>query len=537
MLYQRAGSHRHFDGEEEDSSAGHSVRVTRPFGIPKNEWTGRPRRRARFLSPKKASGEEKGDTRRAGNSMLELGDSQTEIPTEAGVPESSQPLAVVADNQNRKPWESLVIGNLGENLSHIERKDREIEQQRFIVRYHEEHSPSQVDHNMRILDRLCEERSEMKDNEENNMPQDQREKKERISKRLEILRWALRDSRCDDERINIRAAIRGYENLLWLAVRTPCWGKRAFALTGTPLLRRTKLVLIASILNLRFDEIKPPGESYQHNLFSPFAAARKRKKKSRERDASCHLETLLDSGATFPIIFESDLARLNIDLSKYPAQGTLDVNTVGGKSKLKFYEMFVSVCTREGHSLVGPEAEAVWPEEPLALGGFCPVLIQRDPIVGSGGQRLSGMLPFDACYLSSAPGMGRLWLGEDRRDVLGTSRLPAHLRFDSDNKFILEYPEEFEDLRRAARTPDRVIFLHEFSDTPGTFLTDSDGPGARGISQLAIGRYQTVHDSSQTKEYQKALPQRVIQIEPRKGGIKKVPKDLTRQWKKHFNPA
>lgn len=78
----------------------------------------------------------------------------------------------IEEARERKPWETLVIGcDLGENLSYIEEKNREIEQQQYILRYHEKHSPDQVPHNKRILKRLMKQRAEMEDNEENNMPE------------------------------------------------------------------------------------------------------------------------------------------------------------------------------------------------------------------------------------------------------------------------------------------------------------------------------------------------------------------------------
>ncbi|KAI0861301.1 hypothetical protein F4860DRAFT_514075 [Xylaria cubensis] len=538
---------RNSNDERGDGSGERSGRVVRTLGMTEDELAARERRRIRFLAQRQ-QWEEHGDGKKMG-----------------------------AESEKRKPWESLVVGKLGENLSHIERKNREIEQQRFIVRYHEENSPHQVKHNRRILDRLIEDRMHMKDNEENNMPQDEREKQGRISSRLDLLRWALDSSQCDDEKINIRAAIQGYESgeipyscdftLIYaghIVDRCPTynsfcvdrserldrysanygpgwlWQEPPLAGSGTNVLGKKGMPLERTIgagtfgvgcynVSQEFAVRRDRVGRGQYPL-TTLTSGREATKKSRKRDASCRLETLLDSGATFPIIFESDLARLNINLSKYPAQGALALSIVGGRSKLKFYEMYVSVCSDEGESLVGRGKDVVWPEEPRTLGGFCPVLVMPD----SGGDRLSGMMPFDACYISSAPSMRRLWLGEDRRDVLGTSRLPAHLRFDSDKKFILQYPEEFEDLRREAGTPDRVLFFHEFPNKPNILLTDSDELGARGKSELAIGHYKTEQSSSGQEQARKAEPHRVLKVEPRKGGVKIIPNDDARSWEKHF---
>ncbi|KAI8950591.1 hypothetical protein F4801DRAFT_339835 [Xylaria longipes] len=574
---------RNLDDEGGSGSGKLSGRVTRTLGMTDEEWAARERRRIRFLAHRQQWSEEQGGTKETSNNTPELIGGHTETTVEAGVSEPSQPPVVEADSQKRKPWESLVIGNLGENLSHIERKNREIEQQRFIVHHHEENSKYQVRHNRRILNRLVAERNNMEDNEENNMPQDQREKEERISSRLDLLKWALDSSQCDDESVNIKAAIQGYESgeipyscdftLIYAGhIVDRCqtynsfcvdrserldryfenygpgwlWHEPPLASSGADVLGKKGICLERNApsstfgighynINLEFAVRRgrvSRGRSKVYPL-TTLTTGREATKKSRRRDASCQLETLLDSGATFPLILESDLARLNMNLKKYPAQGTMTLNTVGGRSKLKFYEMYVSVCSDEGKSLVGEAKEAVWPKEPRTLGGFCPVLAMRD---GTGGDRLSGMIPFDACYISSAPSMRRLWLGEDRRDVLGTSRLPAHLRFDSDKRFIFQHPREFEDLRLAARTPDRVVFLHQFPDKPDTLLTDSDTLGTRGSSELAIGHYESKPSSSGKRLPKRAEPQRVIQIEPRKGGVKIVPNLDSRLWKEQFNP-
>ncbi|KAI1152636.1 hypothetical protein F4825DRAFT_461695 [Nemania diffusa] len=570
MAEERPPGDVHSDVKDQDGSGERRERVVRSLGMPEDEWVAREQRRTRFL---RYWDEEHGDNKESNNTTPELIGGQTAITTETGAYTLSQePPVVEADGQARKPWESLVIGDLGENLSHIERKNREIEQQRYIVEYHEEHSPHQVEHNRRILDQLIEERNEIEDNEENNMPQDQREKRERISRRLELLRWSLGTSRCEDESINIRAAIQGYESgqipysydftLLYrgrIVDKCPTYESfcvdrgerldRYFAAYGPgwlwqePPLAGSKNDILAKkgiCLDRNSNQDAYKVGSYRVNL--EFTVQRSKvsrgayhsidtkKRKwnivddhSADADASCQLGTLLDSGATFPIILESDLARLNIDVFNYPAQGSMDLTTVG-------------VCSNEGSSLVGLGDKAVWPEERRTLGGFCPVIAFVDPQGNTDyTHRLSGMLPFDACYLSSAPSMARIWLGEDRRDVLGTSRLPAHLRFDSDKEFIFEYPEEFEALRREAHTPDRVIFLHEYPDKPNVLFTDSDALGARGKSELAIGQYETIDSRYGHEQPRRARPKQIIQVEPRKGGVKIVPREDPRPWGKSSN--
>lgn len=74
------------------------------------------------------------------------------------------------DMEERKPWETLVIGDLGHNLSYIEEKDREISQQRYILEHHEKNSPGQAEHHRHLLDELIQEKLQMEGDEENYLP-------------------------------------------------------------------------------------------------------------------------------------------------------------------------------------------------------------------------------------------------------------------------------------------------------------------------------------------------------------------------------
>ncbi|KAI0517121.1 hypothetical protein F5B22DRAFT_636055 [Xylaria bambusicola] len=557
------------DGYSDDGSlhgtSEHRSRTAASLAMSESEWRSRERRRLRFLSR---------NAKKPDDNTPEVAEDQTGVAVEAGEAESSQ-LAGAVGFQEGKPWQSLVVGNLGENLSHIERKNREIEQQEFIVRYHEQHSPNEVDHNRRILNQLIQERAGMEDNEENHMPEDQREKRNRISQRLELLRWILDNSKCEDEKINVRAAIQGYESgqipyshdftLLYAGhvvdrcrdYKSFCvdrherldryaaehgpgwlWQEPPLAGTGNDVLAKKGICLmrnfqvdkygigtyqIALQFRVQRDKVSSNKRKRTPEKTSESGDATEIPKKARSRDASCRLGTLLDSGATFPIILQSDLARLNMNMTEYPAQGVMEVNVVGGRKRLKWYEI----------SLVSRADEAVWPAERPTLGGFCPVLAQEDQAGSTSfSQRLSGMVPFDACYLSSGPGMSRIWLGEDRRDVLGTSRLPAHLRFDTDKKFVFQLPEELETLRAAAQTPDRVVFLHESLNESGDVIVDAD-TNIRGRSEIAIGKYQAVDRGPGQKPYTRVVPNRVIQLEPRKGGIKAIPKRNPR-WRSEY---
>ncbi|KAI1474470.1 hypothetical protein F4774DRAFT_336608 [Daldinia eschscholtzii] len=461
--------------------------------------------------------------------------------------------------RERKPWETLVVGSLGENLSYIEEKDRAIEQQRYIVRYHQEHSPHEVAHNQRILENLVQERLELADNEENNMPQDEREEKKRIGDRLESLNWALDTCQCEDEEVNIRAAIQGYQSgeipysnnftLIYGGhIVDVCPSYQSFCVDRQERLDRYFARYGAGWL-WQEPPLSGPGfeaiankalcltqNANRHNYFfgtyavnMKFAVDRELVMRKTPRgfvkgvpsrgpnaEVSCCFETLLDSGATFPSLLLGDLQRLNIDLKYYAAQGVTRIRTVSDIQDRRHFEMRVSVCSKDGTSIVGEGDQAVWPNEPRYLGGFVPVWINED-IVGPANSRnrLSGMIPFESCYVGSAPTTKQLWLGEDRRDVLGARRMPSLLRYDTVKQLGLTYPEHFQKLRAEAKTPDQVIFIHALdpSEGKGSAFIDADRSGTRGKSELAI--LDKEFDGARQQEVLKT--QESIILEPRAG--------------------
>ncbi|OTA68627.1 hypothetical protein K449DRAFT_386926 [Hypoxylon sp. EC38] len=244
--------------------------------------------------------------------------------------------------------------------------------------------------------------------------------------------------------------------------------------------------------------------------------------------ASCVIETLLDSGATYPILPAEDLENFGIAMKWYPAQGIMTLSTITGRATRRFFEMHVSVCSQDGESLVGDQA--VWPEEPR-VGGLCPVMInpkKRGAIVSE--DRISGMLPFESCYMSSAPTAYEFWLGEDRRDVLGARRLPAHLRWSPEKNVYMKHTKEFVNLRASARTPDQVIFIHHLDDEGQRSFVDQDWPGVRGKSELAIMEKE-VDESTQrlvTRKKRSAI------LEPREGTFKEQQKNSRYSWRRDF---
>jgi hypothetical protein len=177
-------------------------------------------------------------------------------------------------------------------------------------------------------------------------------------------------------------------------------------------------------------------------------------------------DTLLDTGATLPCLYEGDLPRLGINRYAYAAQSSRTIATADSVIETRVYELDVGVCGGDGG------------EELLGLGGvgggggnsgggnstpLSPCLSPRSttlhpnekshdpkqesesltctvPVVFFGGSssdfsgdhtpdRLSGILPFHLCYLSSAPGNFKLWMGETKGDVIGPGRLPGLMRY------------------------------------------------------------------------------------------------------------
>lgn len=144
--------------------------------------------------------------------------------------------------------------------------------------------------------------------------------------------------------------------------------------------------------------------------------------------------SLLDSGATFPSLHTGDLARLGIDYYNYSAQSVCPVLTAAGPVNMRLFELWVCVLSNDGAHLVDAN-EPAFPNSNKFLGSLCPVLECVVPITTDANgmersSRLSGMLPFVACYISSTPTQNIMWLGEDRNDVLGFHRMPGQKKWD-----------------------------------------------------------------------------------------------------------
>ncbi|KAI1375453.1 hypothetical protein F4677DRAFT_138290 [Hypoxylon crocopeplum] len=550
-------------------------RSLRRLGMPEGERAARHQRRALFQN-RFGPGDEDGRRGKTKDGDAKTIDPNTsQVTIEPGMSTGEQKTTETEETPERKPWETIVIGDLGDNLSFIERKDRQIEQQRYILKYHEEHSPHQVPHNKIILEKLVRERAEMADNEENNMPEDQREERNRIGERLDALNWGLDTCQCEAEEVNIRAAIQGYQSgeIPYSTNFTLIYGghivdvcptyqsfcrdrqerlDRYFARYGPgwlwhePPLSEPGFGGLA-MKGLGLQRVIGSGSYYIGHYFVSMTysidpnkvkrgneyagkGASRRAKKQANVDYSCRFKTLLDCGATFPNLPLVDLNQMGVDLKWYPAQGITQIQTVTTRTPRRFFEMYVSVCSDDGATLVSEGDQAVWPAEPRTLGGLYPVWINESIRENSRiTDRLSGMVPFDACYISSAPTAYEFWLGEDRRDVLGSKRMPAHLRFDPDKQFDLKYPKQFQRLRDGMKTPDQVIFIHHLEGDGKRSFTDADWPGVRGKSEQAIIRKRFDKTSQRTT----MKTTRSVVLEPREGPYREAPSG-ERAWRRDF---
>ncbi|KAK4229726.1 hypothetical protein QBC38DRAFT_471464 [Podospora fimiseda] len=276
-----------------------------------------------------------------------------------------------------------------------------------------------------------------------------------------------------------------------------------------------------------------------------------------------YYETLLDCGATHPLIWTADLPCLQIDPRRYAAQTAQNVHIAAGEVKARSYDVttfiFPFPTTTPPSHQTGPQTfyhpttpsypppstpgPPTWPTEPNIIQSLSPLLVfpgssatDFDP--DSTPDRLSGFIPFNALYISSTPGEYKLTLGEDRRDVIGATRTPGHIRYRNDvylaSKHIrgpqlLPGHPPWLNSRYINPTPRRVIFEHEFIDGTGRVLRDEDGDDDQGVggkSILVVGKKGTKFEELDPRGGVK--DQQVHVIEPRKLDSQK---DALREWK------
>ncbi|KAH6681024.1 hypothetical protein F5X68DRAFT_211728 [Plectosphaerella plurivora] len=247
---------------------------------------------------------------------------------------------------------------------------------------------------------------------------------------------------------------------------------------------------------------------------------------------------MLDTGATNPCLYGPDLDALGVKFGEHPAASVLNAQTANGLMKCYVYELHVAVCdTRTGQTLVDP-ADPVWPSRPHILGGISRVLAMpppgnqvvrpghvaeldengnvhkflygawKDSLTSNAG-RLSGLFPTQCCYVQATPGLRTFWFGEDRRDVLGTQRMPGQRRFEPGNNICPPEPDGPEVATLMERhgihaDPARLQMEHIVKDNMGIRLFR-----IRDIETKKRGRSELIIDDFETKEQSQT-------VEPRK---------------------
>ncbi|KAK4458808.1 hypothetical protein QBC42DRAFT_313416 [Cladorrhinum samala] len=272
-----------------------------------------------------------------------------------------------------------------------------------------------------------------------------------------------------------------------------------------------------------------------------------------------YYQTLLDSGATLPFIYSADLVCLNIDKRSYAAQSAKAVSTASAVISMRTYDMSVSVYPFPEPAQSSTAAKSrvpqihyeaynaatypppspgppTWPSEPSVMSLVLPVVVSAgsaaaDFDASQPPDRLSGLAPFHLVYLASTPGQNKLHLGEDRRDVLGSLRMPGQKRYKTEDIYS-KTPERKRHLttqmdaghpawlheRVVAEQPRRIIFEHDFVDGTGRVLRDEDGDDRHGVggrSVLVVGPKGTAFDD--LKAHGGGVQGvEVIEIEPRR---------------------
>ncbi|KAM0430511.1 hypothetical protein ACHAPT_005860 [Fusarium lateritium] len=497
------------------------------------------------------------------------------------------PLPLRRTRRARRPipddWEPpLAVGaSLGDNLSRIEEAERSVLQWEAILENARDTQPfADLSSFEKQLEKARTKFIEMEVSEENSVPVDQLEstKRQRIQERIRLLEDTLERNECPTANINIRAAIKAYEE-----EAIQCWDlwtlfyaghlvdvcmsydsfthNRAERLDGyyyqhgpgwlwyepplSPAADHNPSLMAATWAQPSRDSNTLSGGCNQswditmgfrrvrgfHSRDgtvpgpAPGAAGKFLAYKTRVRGVPkpqpredcwveddemaprCFFLMQLDSGATNPCLYNTDLDIIGIDRKLYPPQTSIYVNTANSDARASVYEMRVDVCRHDGQSLVGDNP--VWPEERRELGGIVPVMVLVDGLDNDAGPldhveiklrrdrgedvseaalavrkknpkdaRLSGMLPFQVCYFAGAPGMD-IWFGEDRRDVLGADRMPGQRRWERHKVKQLVRGSQLEPIEERPV----VSFDHKMDHKR---IVDSDVDGCPGASQITV---------------------------------------------------
>jgi len=437
---------------------------------------------------------------------------------------------------------SIVVGSPlwveGEDLSRIEIADRKIAQRRLWV----EHYRGASDFPSLLEDAIRERNQLLPTDEESTQPKSTLPSTHAlaVAERVALLQTTLESSYFPPERANIAAAIAGYSSgeircstsytLIWAgqivdrcpdyasftsdrvarlgrycASHGPGWlwyepplsgpgsstihgpsgaAKKAICLENKPAWRRLTDNMGHYQITMGFRRRK--ALVTRSGLPTPLRPPRRPgagKKLPTEPDHDgppVFWSVLLDSGATLPCLFEGDLSRLEINPRTYAAQSARNISTADDAKVMRIYDLDVTICS---------DLSAISPDTDVTTLGAVTIAVVAIP--GSvpdeasdpsrAPDRLSGILPWHLCYVSSAPGNFKIWMGDERRDVLGAGRFPEKKLGQSSVSTPIQQPlrPRGTPLLQTTNlgTPTRIVFEHKLADGSVLVVRDTDEEG------------------------------------------------------------
>lgn len=187
-------------------------------------------------------------------------------------------------------------------------------------------------------------------------------------------------------------------------------------------------------------------------------------------------EMLLDSGCETPILYHADFLALGFTNADMNAATVATIHLANGrKSNLKIFELLGGVRL----------SEDAFHDHDLFPTCVIKLEARLKPPAGYSGERLSGILPFLAYYMSFAPGMDKAHLGNERGDVLGMQRIPGGLRYDPFVKPQLGEPRETFLKKLQARNPSKIVFEHQ-RVSGGRTLMEEEVESEGGTSRITL---------------------------------------------------
>lgn len=169
----------------------------------------------------------------------------------------------------------------------------------------------------------------------------------------------------------------------------------------------------------------------QGNLTTTESGLMKDDVPEKAKSPTYFFDMLLDSGAELPILLHDDFELLGYSKEDMNAASVIELNAAAGQSSTALcFELQVGLelhgSQHEPWEEVAAYSEAhFFPSRVIKL----PPTVEAPEHGAFSSERLSGMMPFLAYYMASAPGNGRLCLGEKRAEVLGIDNFPAGLKY------------------------------------------------------------------------------------------------------------